>query len=68
MSLAWYRVVPFACPGCGRRLAVERDQVRGGEVVTCQDCNTDIRLVARGTAGPVADPADGPITVELPDV
>lgn len=48
--MKWYTIKRFACPRCGQKLAVHGAQVQRGEVVTCQDCNQDIRLAMRGAA------------------
>jgi len=66
--MRWYALARFRCPRCDQRLAVEHGQVRRGEVVTCQNCNADLRLVARGAEVPGALPGDAeaPIPVELP--
>jgi predicted RNA-binding Zn-ribbon protein involved in translation (DUF1610 family) len=64
----WYHLVRFPCPTCGQRLVVERSQVRRGQTVTCQDCNTDIRLAARGAAvsdEATVDQGHPMVTVEL---
>jgi len=67
--MRWYALAHFPCPRCAQRLAVEHGQVRRREVVSCQNCNADIQLIARGE-GDVqpAVPADGspsPMRVEL---
>ncbi|RIL08287.1 hypothetical protein DCC79_14180 [bacterium] len=61
-----YHLIQFRCPFCGQRLAVLRDQVLRGETVVCQDCNTDVALVARGARPRGASAPDGTrMTVEL---
>lgn len=66
--MRWYALARFRCPRCDQRLAVEHGQVRRGEIVTCQNCNADLRLVPRGAAAPVAGAGDvdRPIPIELP--
>jgi hypothetical protein len=53
----WYRLVRFKCPTCGQRLVVFGAQVQRGEIVTCQNCNTDMLLNQKGRPEPVR-PAD----------
>lgn len=48
----WYKLVRTRCPTCGQTLAVEAGQVRRSEVVTCQNCNTDLRLLQPGARPP----------------
>lgn len=54
-----YPMIQFKCPTCRQRLAVLRGQVDRGEVVTCQSCNTDLALTARGKGGPARARAPG---------
>ncbi len=56
--MSWYRLVKFKCPECGQRLVVFGAQVERGEVVTCQNCNADIRLARKGRAEPVRTNGD----------
>lgn len=65
--MRWYALARFRCPRCDQRLAVEHGQVRRREVVTCQNCNADLRLVPRGAApaAAAAAGAEDAIPVEL---
>jgi hypothetical protein len=47
--MRWYRLRHFKCPRCGNRLAVEQRQVERHELVTCDACNLDLLLAAKGS-------------------
>jgi hypothetical protein len=59
-----YRLLRFRCPACRQRLAVEAGQARRGEVVVCQDCNTEIRL-QHGRASPTRDAGDARVDAAI---
>lgn len=46
--MRWYRLMRLACPTCGQKLVVDRQQVTGNDIVACQNCNTNILLAGKG--------------------
>lgn len=64
--MKWYAIKRFGCPRCGQKLAVDGAQVLRGDVVTCQDCNQDIRLRQRGAEpGASGSPPSDAVVVEI---